>query len=102
MLAFLTALSEALPAVGKFVDAIAHNDKKASTAASVAKDPNAPVAVKEAAVAVASQAIQDKAAAEQAALAATTGAAAPAESSSSGLLLAAGAALLLLSKRRRR
>jgi hypothetical protein len=103
MLAFLTALAEALPAAGKFIDAVTKSDQKASTAAKVAADPKAPPDVKQAATNVAAQAIDDKAAVEKAALNATSGAAKPAGGGgvSTATLVLIGAGLLLLSKRRR-
>lgn len=103
MLAFLTALAEALPAAGKFLDAVTHTDAKASTAAQVASDPKAPPEVKQAAANVAAQAIDDKAATEKAALRATSGAAKPSGDGggvSTATLILVGAGLLMLSKRR--
>lgn len=100
MLAFLTALAEALPAAGKFVDAIGKHDDKASTAAAVAKDPAAPAAVKEAAANVAAKAIDDKAATEKAALVAATGQKPSTSSGPSTGMLLAGAGLLYLLTRR--
>lgn len=104
MLAFLTALAEALPAAGKFVDAISHQDSKASTAAGVAADKQAPSAVRDAAVNVAEKAIDAEAAAKKQALRATAaspGAAGAASSASSTTPLLLGLGLvLLLSKRR--
>lgn len=103
MLAFLTALAEALPAAGKFIDAVTNNDKKASTAAQVAADPKAPAEVKQAATNIAAKAIDDKAAAEKAALQATSGAANPSGGGggvSTATLILIGAGVYLLTKRR--
>jgi len=99
MLAFLTALAEALPAAGKFLDAVTHHDDKASTAAKVAADPAAPPAVKEAAQNVAKAAIEDRAATEKAALEAATKKPAPATSDNTATLVLVGLGLLLLSRR---
>jgi hypothetical protein len=102
MLAFLTAAAAAVPTVVKLVKDIRGAEQKASTAAKVAADPNAPPAVQQAATNVATQAIDDKAAAEKAALAEVAARTpAPAATTSNMVpLLVIGAAVLLLGKRR--
>lgn len=99
MLAFLTALAEALPAAGKFIDAVTHHDDKASTAAKVAADPKAPPEVKQAAANVATAAIEDRAATEKAALAAATGKKPADSGDNTSTLVLVGLGLYLLSRR---
>lgn len=101
--ALLTAVAEAVPAVVKAIDAISHNDKKAEVAAKVAADPAAPPAVQQAAVNVATQAIDDKAKHEKAAVAAMANRApeqAQAQGMSSATMMLIGIVALIMLKGR--
>lgn len=99
MLPLLVAAAEAIPAIGKIVDAISHHEDKAQTAAQVAADPKAPQNVKDAAKEVASKAIDDKAHAEKAGLGVIAGDApsskGAATTSNIAVFIVLGAALLL-------
>jgi hypothetical protein len=98
---WLTALVNALPAIGNIVKDVVNHDDKAGQAAQVAADPNAPPAVKQAAANVAANAIDQKAAAEKAAVAAAAGKAPQQAGDNTALYVALGiGALFLLGKRR--
>lgn len=102
MIPFLMALAEAIPAAGKLYEAATAHEDKASTAAKVATDPNAPPEVKKAAANVASAALADKHNTENAALASLTGKEPKPQSggSSTTMLVALGIGLLVLGRRR--
>lgn len=102
MVPFLMALAEALPAAGKLYEAVTSHEEKASTAAKVATDPNAPPEVKQAAVNVASQALDDKHKTEKAALQSVTGKQPQSDGGgSTTLLIGIGLALFVFGRRRR-
>jgi hypothetical protein len=70
----IAALADSLlPAAQVFIDKITASDQRATVAAQVAADPNAPHDVKQAATNVAAQALDEKASHEKAALAAMSG-----------------------------
>jgi hypothetical protein len=97
---WLTALVNALPAIGGIVKDVINHDDKAGQAAQVAADPNAPPAVKQAAANVAARAIDDRAAAEKSAVAAAAGKAPQTATGSSTALLLGLGLLLVMGKRR--
>lgn len=95
MLPLLVAAAEAIPAIGKIVDAITHHEDKATTAAKVAADPNAPPAVKQAAANMAADHVEKMQEAEKAGVQALTGKPAAQSDSVPWVWVGLGAILLL-------
>jgi len=99
MIPFLLAAAEAIPAIGKVVDAIKGHEAKAATAAAVAADPKAPADVRKAAAEVATAHVDAAADKQKAAIEEVAPAAVKAKQDNTMALVLVGAVLLLAMRR---